>query len=212
MPFIISPTITAFTTDDFNNQKQRLTNLSSSLHIDLMDGVFAPTLSPAIDKISLVEGVNNDIHLMFQQPSQHIDELIKLHPTSVIVHYESEGDLIKLAGDLKASGIKPGLALLPHTEVSKVTDMLAYFDEVLIFSGKLGYHGGTADLQLTDKARYLRRTYPDLVISWDGGINADNITELAKAGVNKFNVGGYIASAADPKQTMRILKDRLSSL
>lgn len=75
--------------------------------------------------------------------------------------------------------------------------------------GNLGYHGGTANLELLSKVRDIREHHPDVELAWDGGINADNVRQLVEAGVDILNVGGFIQKAADPAARYQELADLL---
>ncbi len=79
-----------------------------------------------------------------------------------------------------------------------------------MFSGKLGHHGGKADLGLLDKVRQIRKYYPEVEISWDGGINDKNARQMAVAGVDVLNVGGFIHRSTKPEVAYKHLCDVVS--
>jgi pentose-5-phosphate-3-epimerase len=124
----------------------------------------------------------------------------------VIVHAEAEGNLAGFIEYLHHHGIEVGLALLPRTRVEDVAPALPMLDHLLIFSGNLGYHGGTADLDLLSKARKAKELKPTIEIGWDGGINGENAKTIADAGVEVLNVGGYIQNSGDPAAAYAKLK------
>ncbi|HET8991474.1 MAG TPA: hypothetical protein VFN31_00380 [Candidatus Saccharimonadales bacterium] len=194
----ICPTVTAFNEYDYKAQINLLKEFAARVHIDLMDGEFTPSKSPDLKDVWWPKGMTADIHLMYKQPEKQLSSLIKLKPNLVIFHYEAEVDHAKFAQSLKAKGIKAGLALLQATKPDQVLDMISSFDQILIFSGHLGYHGGVADLSLIDKVRQLRQASPDIEIAWDGGINDKNIADLTSAGVDILNVGDFIHSSTEP--------------
>lgn len=195
---IICPTVTATEPHQYRFQMERIESFAPRVHIDLMDGDFAPTVSPPLSQVWWPDSMQADIHLMYRRPMDHLQELIKLKPRLVIVHNEAELHHMHFAAELHANGIEAGLALLQDTPVEHAMQIMHSFDHVLIFSGHLGYHGGTADLNLLDKVRAVRAHHPDAEIGWDGGINAGNAAALIKAGVDVLNVGGFIQSAEDP--------------
>ncbi|GAC1498517.1 MAG: ribulose-phosphate 3-epimerase [Candidatus Saccharimonadales bacterium] len=194
----ICPTITAFDTSGFKTQMNTLRPFAKRLHIDLMDGVFAPTVSPGLTDIWWPEGVTADLHLMYQKPMEQLSALIKLRPNLVIIHNEADVHHMHFAAELHKENIEVGLALLSETPVEYAYQIMHSFDQVLVFSGDLGKHGGVADLDLLDKVHKIRSHHPDVDIAWDGGINLDNISQLVDAGVNILNVGGYIHNADNP--------------
>jgi ribulose-phosphate 3-epimerase len=103
------------------------------------------------------------------------------------------------AAELHKEDIKVGLAILQDTQIEWAFQIMHSFDQVLVFSGNLGHHGGEADLALLDKVKKIREHHPDVEIAWDGGIDDENAALLVKAGVDVLNVGGFIQHSDDPK-------------
>jgi len=204
---VICPTVTAYDPHEYREQMERLQPFAKRVHIDLMDGQLAPTVSPGLDKIWWPEALTADIHLMYQRPMNYLDQLVKLKPHLVVIHYEAEVDHARFATQLREHGIKAGLAILQPTPAEAINDLMKSFDHVLIFSGNLGHHGGQADLGLLEKVGEVRKNYPEIEISWDGGINDQNAKQLAEAGVDVLNVGGFIQKADDPAQAYHLLED-----
>lgn len=195
---IICPTVTAYDLTTYRQQLARLTPFSERIHIDLMDGQFAPTKSPDLDKIWLPLDQMCDIHLMYQEPMDYLSQLIKLRPHLVVIHNEAHVHHMHFAAELHKAGIEAGLAILQDTPVEHAYQIMHSFDHVLIFSGNLGHHGGEADLGLLGKVKKVREHHPSAEIGWDGGINDQNAKQLVEAGVDVLNVGGYIQKAEDP--------------
>ena len=146
---IICPTVTCQSEDlhEYRTQMELVENLASRIQVDLMDGEFAPTKSPDIDKIWFPEGIQIDLHLMYQHPADVLNDVLELKPNMLIVHKEAHVDIATLSGALRASDIKLGLAILPETPVSDCLDELEFVDHVLFF-WRLGHYGGKADLSL----------------------------------------------------------------
>src|SRR3989344_4537268 len=194
----VCPTITATNEHIFRQQMERIVLFAERVHVDLMDGVFAPSKSLEPSKVWWPVGVKADIHLMFKNPSHYIDSLIELGPQLIIIHAEAEDDFFEIAERIKSAKIKVGIALLQQTPVSKIEPALSVIDHVMIFSGNLGYQGGSsADLELLKKVKTLRNLKSELEIGWDGGISEHNIGELAEGDVDVLNVGGYIQRSDD---------------
>lgn len=196
---VICPTVTEYDPHSYRQRMEQLAKFAKRVHVDLMDGVFAPTKSPDLEKIWWPAELEADLHLMYQKPMESVDQLVKLRPRLVVIHLEAEVDHKDFAAKLHAAGIKAGLAVLQHTSLESAADILLEYDHAMVFSGDLGKHQGTADLSLLAKVRNLRAQYPDIEISWDGGINDTNATQLIEAGVTVLNVGGFIAGAEDPQ-------------
>lgn len=196
----ICPTVTAFDMHEYRQQMERAAAFAERIHIDLMDGEFAPSVSPDLLQIWWPHNVHADIHLMYQRPMDHLQQLIKLKPHMVIVHNEADVHHMHLAAELHRHDIKTGLAILHDTPIEWAEQIMHSFDQVLIFSGNLGYHGGEADMSMLEKVRYVRKHHPEAEIAWDGGINISNARELHEAGVDVLNVGGYIQKSKTPQE------------
>ena len=206
---VICPTVTAFSEHEYKAQLLRLMPFTKRIHIDLMDGRFAPTISPSLDYVWWPPEAVVDIHLMYQEPMTVLDRLIELKPRLVIIHNEAFVHHMHFASALHIAGIKTGLALLPETPVAFAEQVMHSFDHVLIFSGNLGHHGGTANLELLYKAAEIRQHHPDVEIGWDGGVNENNVKQLAAAGVEVINVGGYIQNSSHPEAAYATLNEKL---
>lgn len=202
----ICPTVTAYDTHQYRTQMERLIAFAERVHIDLMDGEFAPTKSPDLQHVWLPHELIADIHLMYQRPMEYLDQLIKLKPHMVVIHNEADVHHMDFAARLHEHDIKAGLAILHDTPVEYAYQIMHSFDHVLVFSGKLGYHGGQADLSNLDKVHKIHQHHPAAEIGWDGGINADNAPALARAGVTVLNVGGFIQKSANPSTAYAKLK------
>lgn len=143
---------------------------------------------------------------MYQKPLEVIDDLIQLEADLVILHIESD-DVKQCLEMLQENGTRTGLAILPESSVADLKDLDVddLFDHVLVFGGHLGYQGGKADLDQLEKVKQLREKYPDVEISWDGGVNEENIQKIAEAGVDVINVGGTLSKSKNPKKTYKTL-------
>ncbi len=206
----ICPTVTAFDVKTYGSQLHAASKLSGRIHIDLMDGEFAPTVSPDLLEIWWGHNTLADIHLMYQRPMDHLQQLVKLRPHMVIVHNEATVHHMHFAAELHKEDIKVGLALLADTPVEWAEQIMHSFDQILVFSGHLGHHGGEADLELLHKVKYIRKHHPEVEIAWDGGIHDQNAKTLVEAGVDVLNVGGFIQKAPGPREAYDSLIATLS--
>lgn len=196
----ICPTITAEEPHSYRGQLERIESFAVRWHIDVADGDLAPRKLIALDALWWPANVQVDLHMMYRQPMEHLELLLALRPRLIIIHAEADGDFADWATTLHAHGIQVGIALSPSIAIDLIAGSLDSIDHVLIFSGNLGYQGGSqADLNLLQKARQLRQLKPTLEIGWDGGVNDENVSAIAHASVDVINVGGFIHSAHNPK-------------
>ena len=204
---VICPTVTAFDQHQYREQMGLVTAFAKRIHIDLMDGEFAPTVSLPLSQVWWPDDITADIHIMFQRPMEQIEKLIALKPSLVVIQFEADVDHAEFARRLHKGGIKAGLGLMQATTVEAAASVLNGFDHVMIFSGNLGYHGGSAvDFSLLDKVHEARRRYPKLEIAWDGGVNDTNVKRLVEGGVDVLNVGSFIHNADSPQASYGLLQ------
>jgi ribulose-phosphate 3-epimerase len=196
---VVCPTVTAETPEAFKQQIEQVKGYASRIHLDFADGVFAPSKLISIKDAWWPESMTVDLHVMYKEPFQYIEEIIEKQPHLVVLHAESDGNFFEIANVLHSVGIKVGLALLQKTDVDEVKSVLHQIDHLLIFSGNLGFFGGKADPSMLHKVSHAKHINPDIEIGWDGGINDDSIIALIEEGVDVLNVGGYIQNAEDPQ-------------
>jgi ribulose-phosphate 3-epimerase len=204
---VICPTVTADEAE-YGRQLGRIQNFASRIHLDFMDGIFAPLKSISLDDVWWQPGPVVDLHVMYQNPIENLETIVRLQPHLVIVHAESD-NIGEFLSSIKGLGIKRGLAILQETSVESIKKFLPDLDHVLIFSGKLGHFGGNVDLSLLQKITELKSLQPSLEIGWDGGINNSNVDALVEGGVDVLNVGGYIQKATEPEDAYDTLKAAL---
>jgi ribulose-phosphate 3-epimerase len=201
MPAQISPAITAENADQYKQAIERVHQFANRLHIDISDGEFAPTFLVKANEIWWPQNCHADIHAMVARPSEHVDLLVQLKPDLIIFHAEVQEDIVPVLQKVTSAGIKTGIALLKTTVPSTVSHLIQQVEHVMIFSGDLGKHGGTASMMQIEKIRLIKQIKQEVEIGWDGGVVVDNAFTLTQAGVDVLNVGGALASSADPAAT-----------
>jgi len=206
MATTICPTVLASNPEEYQQQMERLAHFAVRVHIDLADGVFAPTKTVPIDGVWWPGGMRADLHVMYKDPFKHAALLIDLQPQLVIVHAEADGDFVSFAEFAHRHGVEVGVALKPETSPDAIAPALSYVDHVLVFSGNLGHFGGQADQRLLSKVLHLKQLKPTLEIGWDGGVNDQNASLLAAGGVDVLNVGGFIQHAPNPRLSFEKLE------
>lgn len=202
---VICPAILASDKEQYHRQMEKVAGFAERIQIDLTDGDFAknPTLKP--EDAWWPVGIKADFHLMYRRPEKAINIVLEHKPNMIIVHAEADGHFVGFANRLHSLGIKIGVALLPSTPVNAISTAIGFIDHVLIFSGDLGNYGGRANLDLLRKANELKTAKPDIEIGWDGGINIQNVSQLASGGVDVFVVGGFLQDSPNPERDYRAL-------
>jgi ribulose-phosphate 3-epimerase len=195
---VICPTVTATDQSDYRRQIEEVQAFTNRLHIDFMDGIFAPTVSPPIKNAWWPHNMMVDFHVMYKNPLNYLEIIVSLQPHLIILHVEAEG-IDHFLAETEGLGIKRGLALLKDTPIEKVLPYLGRIDHILFFSGSLGHFGGKADLNLLSKVREIKSRAIDIEIGWDGGIDDSNVKSLINSGVTVLNTGGYIHKDPEPE-------------
>ena len=195
---IIAPAVLAETLDEYKAIIETLQPFAKRVHIDISDGEFAPSFLLGEAQLWWPKEWEVDIHAMVARPSEHMAALIALKPSMILFHAEIKEDRAALIAQIKAAGIKAGIALLRPTVPSTVADMIKLVDHVMVFTGELGKYGGTASLMQLEKVRLIKAINPNVEIGWDGGVSVDNAYTLAQGGVHVLNAGSAISKAEDP--------------
>lgn len=207
---VICPTVTPDTVVEYDRQAGILVKFAKRVHLDFMDGKFAPSTSPPLKDVIKPKGVQVDLHVMYQEPGEDLETILNFKPDLVVVHAEADGNFIEMARELHKHGIRAGVALLQQTPVSVLKPAIEELDHVLIFSGNLGYQGGSAvDFALLDKVKEIHKLKKGLEIGWDGGVNDENVKALADGGIDVINVGGFIMKAENPRERFETLNNLL---
>lgn len=193
----IVPTITTDNLEVFNANLEKFKQFSKRIQVDASDGSFAPTTMVPLSSMQFPADVAIDLHLMSARPSEHLQQILALKPSLCILHAEADDDLEAIFTQLKAAGIKAGVALIKATYPGKVASLIAAADHAMIFAGRLGSQGGAIDMLQTEKVPLIRKIKSDIEIGWDGGINLSNIRALAHDGIDVLNVGSAISRAED---------------
>ncbi len=206
---VITPTITTDDPHVYREQMELIATYAEGVHLDFSGGVFTPQKLLPLDEAWRDDHLITHAHIMCHDALEVVEDAISLEADLVIIHIESDNAKEALER-LSENGTRAGVALLPESSVADLQDLEAddLFEHVLIFGGHLGYQGGKADLDQLDKVREIKEAYPEVRIGWDGGVNAENVEQIADAGVDVINVGGYLKNAEDPKKAY----DQLTTL
>lgn len=207
---VIVPCVTVSTPEDYKASLERIHTFASRIHVDISDGTFAPITLLGPDQIWWPQQWQVDIHVMAAQPSMHLARLIELKPHMITLHAEITEDLVPLLQQIRAAGIRAGVALMRATVPSDVSGALQVADSAMIFSGDLGKYGGNASLMQLEKIRLIKAINAGIEIGWDGGITIDNAFSLSQGGVDVLNCGGAIQNNADPTAAYNALTSEVN--
>lgn len=170
------------------------------IHFDVMDNHYVPnlTIGPLVCEALRNHGITApiDVHLMVKPVDRIIPDFAKAGATYITFHPEASEHVDRTIGLIKESGCKAGLVFNPATPLDVLEYTLPKLDMVLLMSVNPGFGGQSFIPYVLDKARKVRAMIQEQGLSTlleiDGGVKADNIREVAAAGVDTFVSGSGI--------------------
>ncbi len=209
-PVKIAPSLLAA---DFGNLQRdvEIVNQSEAAwhHLDIMDGLFVPNISygmPVIKAISKFATKPLDTHLMIMDPDRYIQTFADLGIYMLTVHYEACTHLHRTIQAIRATGMKAGVALNPHTSVELLKDIIGDLDLVLIMSVNPGFGGQSFIPNTYEKIRTLKKMIKEqkasALIEVDGGVSMENAAKLIEAGADVLVAGSAVFKSEKPSETI----------
>jgi ribulose-phosphate 3-epimerase len=183
------------------------------IHVDVMDGRFVPNISigiPVVESLRKATRLPLDVHLMIDRPERYVEEFVRAGASRVLVHQEATPHLDRALAMIREAGAEAGAAINPATPVAMLTEVLDKVDTVLVMSVNPGFGGQKFIPNTIEKIRTLNqwraRYNAAFRIEVDGGVELENIAELAQAGANTFVAGTSIFHTPDPAAAARQLR------
>lgn len=182
-------------------------------HLDIMDGVFVPNISyglPVTAQIKKAARKPLDVHLMIVHPERYIEDFRKAGADILTVHYEACVHLHRTIQQIKAAGMKAGVALNPHTPVGLLEDIIGEIDVVLLMSVNPGFGGQSFIEHTVEKVKKLKRLVAsagaNTLVEIDGGVNFETGRRLVEAGADALVAGSFVFNSPDPAGRIEGLK------
>ena len=169
------------------------------LHIDVMDGMFVPSISfgmPVIRAIRLLSSMTFDVHMMVQDPERYVEEIARCGADIITVHAEACRHLDSCIQKIHSLGRKAGIAIDPATPVSAVKYELYQADMILVMTVNPGFGGQKYLSEMNTKIlkirEMIRESGRDIDLEVDGGINPATVEEAVHSGANVLVCGSAV--------------------
>ena len=197
---ILSPSILSA---DFSKLGEQIKEADQAgaqyIHIDVMDGMFVPSISYGMPVIKSVRGVTSktfDVHLMIMDPIRYIKDFVDSGADIITFHLEAAQDPKAVIDEIHKYGKKAGVSIKPGTDASALDEYLDMVDMILVMTVEPGFGGQKLIPECVDKVRTVRgmleakKLKTDIEV--DGGIYVENVSQLLEAGANVIVSGSGV--------------------
>ena len=215
---------------DFAKLGQEIKDVIASgtdiVHFDVMDNHYVPnlTIGPLVCKaIRPLTDAIIDVHLMVKPVDRIIPDFAEAGADIITFHPEGSEHIDRSLSLVRDLGCKSGLVFNPATPLDYLDYVMDKIDMVLLMSVNPGFGGQKFIPEMLKKlseARkkiddYTQKTGREIWLEIDGGVNPNNIAEIAKAGADTFDAGSAIFGAgkdSDPNRYDSVVKSLRESL
>ena len=197
---ILAPSILAADFWRLGEQIKEAENAGAKyLHIDVMDGLFVPSISygmPVIASLRKYTDIFFDVHLMIEKPERYVKEFAESGADLINFHIEASKDVEGTIRRIRELNKKAGITIKPSTSAGAVEPYLELVDMVLVMTVEPGFGGQKYIPESTERIRQARQMADEqginLDIQVDGGVGQDNVHVVLEAGANVVVSGSAV--------------------
>jgi len=187
------------------------------VHFDVMDNHYVPnlTIGPLVCEALRRHGVQApiDVHLMVRPVDRIVPDFARAGASIISFHPEASEHVDRTIQLIRSLGVKAGLVLNPATPLHVLDHVLDQLDLVLLMSVNPGFGGQAFIESVLPKIEAVRRRIEasgrDIWLEVDGGVKADNIEAIARAGADTFVAGSAIFGAKDRATAIGSMREAL---
>ncbi len=188
------------------------------IHFDVMDNHYVPnlTVGPIVcEALRSICTVPIDVHLMVKPVDRIVPDFAKAGAAIISFHPEASEHVDRTLSLIRDQGCRSGLVFNPATPLDYLDHVMDKVDLILIMSVNPGFGGQAFIPSALEKVRAVReriaRSGRDIWLEVDGGVNAENIGAIARAGADTFVAGSAVFGAKDRAEAMRRLRAALAT-
>ena len=182
-------------------------------HLDIMDGVFVPNLSygfPVVEAIASKATKPLDVHLMIVEPEKYVERFAKAGADMISFHLNATSDPSAVLKQIRALGVKAGIAINPDIPVEDLFPYLKDADFVLLMSVFAGFGGQKFIEDTYSRVQVLKAEVEsqglDIELEVDGGVSASNAKALVESGFDILVAGSAVFKAEDPAAVINAMR------
>ena len=187
------------------------------IHVDVMDGHFVPniTIGPlVVEAARRSTHLPLDVHLMISEPDRYLEDFVRAGANLISVHVEVLPHLHRTLQRIRELGVKASATLNPSTPLVTIEHVLEQLDMVLLMTVNPGFGGQEFISAVIPKIRDLRRMIDErgltVDVEVDGGINAETIGAVARAGADVFVAGSAVFHTSNYGEALRLFRARIA--
>jgi ribulose-phosphate 3-epimerase len=186
------------------------------IHVDVMDGHFVPniTIGPlVVEAARRSTDLPLDVHLMISEPDRYLEDFVRAGANLISVHVEVLPHLHRTLQRIRELGVKASVTLNPSTPLVTIEHVLEQLDMVLLMTVNPGFGGQQFISAVIPKIRDLRRMIDErgltIDMEVDGGINAETIGAVARAGADVFVAGSALFHTSNYGETLSLFRKKI---
>ena len=220
-PYLIAPSILSADFARLGDDVAAVLNAGADVvHFDVMDNHYVPnlTMGPMVCQALRNYGITApiDVHLMVEPVDALVPQFAEAGASIITFHPEASRHIDRTLQLIKSHGCQAGLVFNPATPLSYLDYVLDKVDVILLMSVNPGF-GGQKFIPATLEKLAATRNIIDasglpIRLEIDGGVNLDNIADIAAAGADMFVAGSAIFNAADYAEVITKMRQQLAKV
>ena len=220
-PYLIAPSILSADFARLGDDVAAVLKAGADVvHFDVMDNHYVPnlTMGPMVCQALRNYGITApiDVHLMVEPVDALVPQFAQAGASIITFHPEASRHIDRTLQLIKSHGCEAGLVFNPATPLSYLDYVLDKVDVILLMSVNPGF-GGQKFIPATLEKLAAARNIIDasglpIRLEIDGGVNLDNIADIAAAGADMFVAGSAIFNAADYAEVITKMRQQLAKV